>query len=265
VATVLFTDLRDFTSISEGFEAQELLDWLNEYMETMATMVDEHQGVIDKFIGDAIMAVFGIPVPRRSSEEIAADARRALDCALAMSASLERLNARWTAEGRPTVRMRVGIFTGELVAGNLGSKQRMNYTVIGDTVNTASRLESYNKDVGADRTCRIIAGAPTLALVSGEYAVEPVGKVELKGKSQPVEVYLVNGRQTATLGISRIMEPQHGSSPRATTSRPRAAGFHVDRTASLSAAEQRRGGADRLTGAAQSKALDHRRRHTDDG
>jgi adenylate cyclase len=194
VATVLFTDLRDFTSISEGFDPPELLDWLNAYMEAMANVVARYDGVIDKFIGDAIMAVFGVPVPRTGEEAIAADARRAVDCALAMAETLERLNVGWRAEGRPEVRMRVGIFTGSVVAGQLGSKQRMNYTVIGDTVNTASRLESFDKSVGADCACRIIVGAPTLSLIGDGYVVEPVGDLALKGKSQRVVAYLVRGR-----------------------------------------------------------------------
>jgi adenylate cyclase len=206
IATVLFTDLKGFTSISETQDAQALMEWLNTYMETMTNVVLDHGGVLDKFIGDAIMAVFGVPIARSTRAGIAADASRAVDCALAMDAALERLNETWRNEGRPVAQMRVGIFTGPLVAGTLGSARRMNYTVVGDTVNTASRLENFDKDVAADRTCRILIGAPTLALLDGRYAVRPVGEQALKGKTQAVAVYLVESR----VPLAAAKERRHG-------------------------------------------------------
>ncbi|MCA9573539.1 MAG: adenylate/guanylate cyclase domain-containing protein, partial [Myxococcales bacterium] len=153
-ATVLFTDLRGFTTVSERLDPQSLMDWLNEYMEAMANQVSAHHGIVDKYIGDAVMAVFGVPLARTSEAETRADARNAIECALGMERELARLNAHWRAAGLPEARMRVGIFTGPLVAGSLGSANRLNYTVIGDTVNTASRLESYDKSVGAEHDCR---------------------------------------------------------------------------------------------------------------
>lgn len=198
-ATVLFTDLRGFTTISESLEPQQLMEWLNHYMDTMATVVIERGGVIDKYIGDAIMAVFGIPFARASREQIAADAIAAVDCALAMSDTLARLNTDWKAQGQPTIGMRVGVFTGPLVAGNLGSTQRMNYTVLGDTVNTAARLESYDKTVGDDRHCRILIGSPTLELVGDRYEVTRIGDVSLKGKAEKTNVFMVLGRNPKAL------------------------------------------------------------------
>jgi adenylate cyclase len=194
VATVLFTDLRGFTTISETHDPQELMEWLDTYMETMTNVVLDHGGVLDKFIGDAIMAVFGVPIARTTPADMAADAVRAVDCALAMAGALARLNARWRKDGQPLAQMRVGIFTGPVVAGTLGSARRMNYTVVGDTVNTAARLESFDKAVGADLACRILIGEPTLAFLHGRYAVRPVGEQALKGKMQKLPVYLVDGR-----------------------------------------------------------------------
>jgi adenylate cyclase len=193
VATVLFTDLKGFSKISETLSAEELMSWLNEYMETMANAVQDSGGVVDKFIGDAIMAVFGIPVPREDDSAVAEDAERAVRCALAMRLALERLNAAWSAQGRATVGMRIGIHTGELVAGGLGSAKRMNYTVIGDTVNTAARLESFDKTVGTDQPCRILISDATYERVQRQFAVGSVGTVNLPGKDRPIAVFMVRG------------------------------------------------------------------------
>ena len=193
VATVLFTDLRGFSKISETLSAEELMSWLNEYMETMANVVLDSGGIVDKFIGDAIMAVFGIPVPRTDADTIAEDADRAVRCALAMREALGRLNAGWAAQGRATVGMRIGVHTGELVAGGLGSTKRMNYTVIGDTVNIAARLESFDKTVGTDQPCRILISEATYERIRQDYSVGMVGKVNLPGKDQPITVFMVDG------------------------------------------------------------------------
>jgi adenylate cyclase len=195
MATVLFTDMRDFTSISETIDAAALLEWLNTYMEEMASVVSRHGGIVDKFIGDAVMAVFGIPVARKDESEVAADARRAVDCALDMARSLERLNAAWSTRGAPVVAIRVGISTGPLVAGTLGGSARMNYTVVGDTVNTSARLESFDKDVGNDLGCRIIIGGPTHDLLGDDYLYRPVGEISLKGKAQMIPAYIVLARR----------------------------------------------------------------------
>ena len=195
-ATVLFTDLKGFTTVSEGLDPQILMDWLNEYMEAMAHIVIEHGGVINKYIGDAIMAVFGVPVPRTNDSEIDRDAVNAVNCALSMSEELNILNKKWRERDLPVTKMRIGIYTGQLVAGSLGSAQRMEYTVIGDTVNIASRLESFDKDFeGAPgSTCRILAGDETLRRLGGGYRTEKVGSVALKGKDEKVLIYMVTGR-----------------------------------------------------------------------
>jgi adenylate cyclase len=171
IATVLFSDIKGFTAVSEKLEAAALMDWLNSYMEAMAGLVMQHGGVVDKFIGDAVMAVFGVPVARGSEPEIAGDARSAARCALAMRRELGRFNAEWATRGVPAIGIRVGILTGELISGSLGSAERMEYTVIGDTVNTASRLESFKLAPGeappaalAEETegvCRVLVGEST--------------------------------------------------------------------------------------------------------
>lgn len=195
-ATVLFSDLKGFTTVSEGLDPQVLMDWLNEYMESMAHIVIEHGGVINKYIGDSIMAVFGVPVARTNDSEMNRDAVNAVNCALSMSERLNILNKNWRERGLPVTKMRIGIFTGQLVAGSLGSAQRMEYTVIGDTVNIASRLESFDKDFegnsGSD--CRILIGDETLRRIGGGHSAEKVGAVSLKGKDEKVIIYMVTGR-----------------------------------------------------------------------
>ncbi|HEV7406784.1 MAG TPA: adenylate/guanylate cyclase domain-containing protein [Chthoniobacteraceae bacterium] len=194
-ATVLFTDLVGFSSVSEKIDAATLMAWLNEGMERLAAHVETHGGIVNKYIGDAIMAVFGVPIPRTTPAEIAADAAGAIRCALAMSAELHLLNAEWRARGWPEIGMRIGIHTGPLVAGSLGAKSRLEFTVIGDTVNTASRLESSGKDEilpPPGSVCRILIGHSTFELTSELFESEPVGSIPLKGKSRPLEVYRVS-------------------------------------------------------------------------
>ena len=199
IATVLFSDIRGFTTISERLAEKPLLAWLNEYMSVMADLVLAHGGVIEKFAGDGLTAEFGVPEPRTTPAAVAADARAAVDCALAMSQAMERLNRRWQARGLPEVGIRVGIHTGPLIVGNLGSAQRMQYSIIGDTANTAARLEGYGKDdphLASDVDyCRILISEATLqhlvAAGSRAYHVVPVGSLALKGKAQQVAVHRV--------------------------------------------------------------------------
>jgi adenylate cyclase len=177
------------------------MDWLNEYMEEMAGIVIRHGGVINKYIGDAVMAVFGVPIARKTEEEIAKDAINAVACAVEMGSVLQRLKAGWAARDMPVIDMRVGIYTGELVAGSLGGSERLEYTVIGDTVNIASRLESFDKDYCdpdfADPSCRILIGGTTHKYLGGGFRTKKAGDVALKGKEDKITVYLVGGLETA--------------------------------------------------------------------
>jgi adenylate cyclase len=145
---------------------------------------------VDKFIGDAIMAVFGVPIPSTRPDEIARDAIAAVACAIAMEKKLRSLNQQWQAQGRPTVAMRVGISTGNVFAGSLGSRQRLNYTVLGDSVNVAARLESYDKTLEGG-ICRILIGEETYHYIQGKFPTQCIGSVQLKGKEQSVKIYQV--------------------------------------------------------------------------
>lgn len=194
--TVFFSDLKGFTSVSEKMQPQELIDWLNTYMESMASLIMKYGGVVDSYAGDGIKADFGVPLPRKCGEEIRSDARNAVACALDMEAEMYRLNRLWGEKGLPEMGIRVGIFTGTVVGGLLGSSQRLKYTTIGDTVNIASRLESYDKEVGKDSLCRILIGDSTLGCLEGRYCTERIGEVSLKGKEQKIIVHRVLGRET---------------------------------------------------------------------
>jgi adenylate cyclase len=191
--TVLFSDLMNFTPVAERLTPDQLMDWINNYMETMAGLVIAHGGVVDDYYGDAIKSNFGVPLPRKNAQEIRQDAKNALSCALAMRRKMEELVASWHIEGGPQVKVRVGIATGQVVAGLLGSAQRMKYTTIGDVVNTAARLETYGKEIPADLLdpyCQIMVAASTVALLEGEFQFQRVGSLQLKGKSEAVVAYV---------------------------------------------------------------------------
>ena len=195
-ATVLFTDLCNFTQTAETMEPLALMGWLNEYMEEMSHLVMSHGGIVNKYIGDAVMAVFGVPVKRDSEREIADDARHAVSCALAFDRCLRQLNQRWQARQLPVMTMRAGIFSGPLVAGSFGGSLRMEYTVIGDTVNIASRLESFDKTIAtpsAEHPCRILVGESTYRLLGEGVQARLIGECELKGKAQPIKIYQILG------------------------------------------------------------------------
>lgn len=191
-ATMLFTDIRNFSTLSEQMPPEHLLDWLNEYLSAITEEVKANQGIINKFTGDGLLAVFGVPINRVTLIEVAQDARLAVRCALAMSDRLQALNQDWQQRHLPSAQMRVGIFTGPIVAGSLGGKDRMEYGVIGDSVNIASRLESYAKDQQTE-ACRILIAKDTLVHLQDKFIVEPWGPLALKGKQQLIEVYRVLG------------------------------------------------------------------------
>lgn len=198
-ATVLFSDIKGFTAISERLEPEKLMHWLNEYMEAMSPVVITSKGIISKYSGDAIMAIFGVPLAAKDEGTIGRDAENSVRCALEMEKALEILNANWEDRGMPAINIRVGIYTGKLVAGGLGNAQRMEYTVIGDTVNIASRLESFDKDFNDPeldgRCCRIIIGESTFKLLGNQFRTKKIGEVSLKGKDEKITAYLVGRNQ----------------------------------------------------------------------
>ncbi|NEO30114.1 MAG: adenylate/guanylate cyclase domain-containing protein [Symploca sp. SIO3C6] len=191
-ATMLFTDIVGFSTISEQMNPEALLNWLNQLLDAIAQEVLFHQGIVNKFTGDGVMAVFGVPSSGLDASKIVKDAQGAVACALAISDRLEEMNQNWELLGLPTIKMRIGIFTGSIIAGSLGGKNRLEYGVIGDSVNTASRLESCLKDRQCTN-CRILIGEETLVHLQGKFKVESWGALALKGKQQMVNVYRVLG------------------------------------------------------------------------
>lgn len=182
--TILFTDIRSFTTLSEKMDdPQALVKLLNEYFTEMVGIVMEHDGVVDKYIGDAIMAVFGAPVPKEE------DALNAVKAAVRMRQALRKLNTRLAARGVDPIRTGIGLHTGSVVAGNIGSDRRMEYTVIGDAVNLASRLESSTKELGVN----VLISEDTYALVKDHIQTRPVKEITVKGKTKPVMTYEVLG------------------------------------------------------------------------
>ena len=179
--TVLFSDIRGFTTFSEQGQPEAIVQQLNEYFSRMVHVVFEHRGTLDKFVGDAVMALFGAPLDDPGHAE------HAVQAALAMLKELEELNRGWAAEGRPTLAIGVGVNTGEMVAGNIGSEAIMSYTVIGDAVNLGSRLESLNKQYGTS----VIISDATRERLQGRYDIRALGDVVVKGKSQPVAIFEV--------------------------------------------------------------------------
>ncbi|MFN2445622.1 MAG: CHASE2 domain-containing protein, partial [Vicinamibacterales bacterium] len=181
--TVLFSDVRGFTAMSEKGTPEAVVGQLNEYFTRMVAVLFEHRGTLDKFVGDMVMALFGAPLDDPDHAD------HAVQTAIAMSAALDELNDGWRAAGQPALDIGIGINTGDMVAGNIGSDTIMSYTVIGDAVNLGARLESLNKDYGT----RVIISESTRAALKGRYDIRPLGTVLVKGKSQPVEIFDLRG------------------------------------------------------------------------
>jgi adenylate cyclase len=179
LVTVLFSDVRGFTSISEELGAHGTVAMLNEYFERMVECISAQSGMLDKFIGDAIMAAFGLPVAQED------DADRALRASIAMIRSLTEWNAEREQAHQPRIEIGIGLNTDSVVAGNIGSAKRMDFTIIGDGVNVASRLESACKHYGA----RILVSQSTQASLNGVYRLREVDRVVVKGKREPVAVF----------------------------------------------------------------------------
>jgi len=179
--TVLFSDIRGFTTVSEAGEPEQIVSLLNVYFTRMVDIVFRHKGTVDKFVGDMVMALFGAPLDDPDHAD------HAVQAGLEMIDELRALNARWLADGRPALDIGIGINTGPMIAGNIGSEAIMSYTVIGDAVNLGSRLESLNKQY---RT-HIIISESTRARLKQPYALRPLGEVVVKGKTQAVPIFEV--------------------------------------------------------------------------
>jgi adenylate cyclase len=182
--TVLFSDIRGFTAFSEKHQPEEVVSLLNEYLGAMTNIVFEYEGTLDKFVGDAIMALWGAPVGQPDHAE------RAVRCALTMIEKLQDLQKKWIAEGRHAIDIGIGINTGDMVVGNMGAEgKKMDYTVIGDNVNLGARLEGLTRQYNN----HIIISEFTYSKVKDIVEVNELGSVTVKGKQKPVVIYDVVG------------------------------------------------------------------------
>ncbi len=189
-ATVFFLDIRGFTTVMEKLPSDLSVTWLNHGLGAMTEAIMRHGGVVTRFSGDAIMAAFGVPVPRGETSAVARDARNAIEAAIAIGKVLERLNERSAAEGLPPIRVRIGINSGTMVQCSVGAARRLEFTLLGDSVNVAARLESYPlEDDGA--TARVLIGARTMELAGEHFQTRPTGSLALKGKDLAVAVHQV--------------------------------------------------------------------------
>jgi adenylate cyclase len=197
--SILFCDVRGFTSLSETLEPEALVEVLHDFLNPMSEIIVKHEGTIDKYIGDAIMALFGAPL---AFEDHAA---RACRTALEMTATLTRLDREWEALGRPPLRVGVGLNTGVAAVGNMGSDRLFDYTAIGDNVNQASRLEGLNKYYDTS----ILISAHTAQALKGAFILQEVDLVQVKGKKQPLAIYELLGEGTPDPNLARFLETYH--------------------------------------------------------
>jgi adenylate cyclase len=190
--SVLFSDMRGFTALTERGQPEAIVEQLNEYFTRMVEIVFEYRGTLDKFVGDMVMALYGAPL----DDDLHAD--HAVQTALAMIRGLNELNKKWAGEGRPTLGIGIGVNTGDMIAGTIGAETVRSYTVIGDAVNLGARLESLNKEYGT----QIIISEFTVNSLKDKtrYILRPLGQVTVKGKSVPVEIFEVLDTNTSTTG-----------------------------------------------------------------
>jgi len=198
-ATIMFADIRSFTAFSERFDPESVVGFLNAYMTRMVDCIERTHGVVDKFIGDAIMAVWGAPVTKGDP---AVDALECINTMLMMRKSLLEYNKTRGGPNRPIIRIGCGVNTGPCIAGQIGSAKRMEYTVIGDAVNLASRIEALNKPFGTD----ILISGNTFELVREHVVVEPMSPITVKGKSEPLQIYAVINMVGAADGPQTLRE-----------------------------------------------------------
>jgi adenylate cyclase len=183
--TVLFSDIRGFTTISEKMTPEDLVHFLNEYLTAMTNLVFKYDGLLDKYMGDAIMAVFGAPLDQPDH------AVRACRTALGMMEELKTLQKKWAEDGRPFLNIGIGINSGDMVVGNMGSDMRFDYTVMGDSVNLGSRLEGINKEYGTN----IVISEYTYAAIKDVLLCRELDSVRVKGKKLPVKIYELLGEK----------------------------------------------------------------------
>jgi adenylate cyclase len=195
---VLFSDIRSFTTYSERYTPEEVVTILGEYLTAMVDVILKFGGMLDKFVGDEIMAVFGAPY------YVEDHAKRACSTALAMMRTLDRLKEKWVQEGRETFEIGIGINTGDMIVGNLGSEQIFDYTVIGDAVNLGARLEGINKIYQTSNN--IIISEFTKKEVEEDFITRELDLVRVKGKRKPVAIYELAGEKEVIVYAHDFLE-----------------------------------------------------------
>ena len=184
VVTVMFTDIAGFTARSERLPARAVADLLNRHFAVITDAVEAESGTVDKFIGDSVMAFWGAPEKQKDH------ALRACRAARAIAAAVARENAELRAAGEPPMQIRIGVHTGPVVVGNIGAPGRINYTIVGDTVNIASRLEQLGRSVApASSDAVVLLSAATLEAAKPDFPLRPIGSVEVRGRREPIEVF----------------------------------------------------------------------------
>jgi PAS domain S-box-containing protein len=187
--TVLFSDIRSYTSLTEKLQPEEVVGMLNEYFETMVEVIFKYKGTLDKYIGDAIMAVFGSPLPLEDH------AWKSLQTAIEMRHRLAEFNKRRKAENKQEIKIGIGINSGSVISGNIGSSKRMEFTAIGDGVNLSSRLEGTSKQYG----CDIVISENTYEECKDKVIVRELDRIRVKGKNEPVSIYELVALNTETI------------------------------------------------------------------
>lgn len=197
--TVLFSDTRNFTTVSEQLSPRLLLDWLNRGMAHFVPAIIHRGGMVNKFTGDGLMAVFGAPL----SSSVEADAQAAIEAALAIQAAVAELDDQLALEGQPRMHLRIGIHSGQVLAGSMGSSERLEYAVIGDTVNCASRLESLDKERQTNR-CRVLVSSTTRDLLPADLPLHWLswGSLTVKGRQDPLLIWELLGRRDESIPIN---------------------------------------------------------------
>jgi adenylate cyclase len=194
IATAFFSDIKSFTTVSEELSPEELIAQLNEYLSAMTQIVLKYEGYLDKYEGDAIMAIFGVPLEQPNHAE------RACLASLEMQQEMIALRKKWAEQDKPQFYVRMGVNTGPMIAGNIGGVERVDYTVIGDAVNLASRLEGANKQYGTN----IMVSEFTKELLPEEFVLRELDLIQVKGKTQPVRVFEVVSKNRSELSNDQL-------------------------------------------------------------
>jgi adenylate cyclase len=199
VVTTLCADFEGFPTMAEHMAPKQLWEWLNTYMDTMAKVIHDHGGLVDDYYGDMIKAGFGVFTKEQTEEDIRRHASDGVRCSMAMEQAMMSLNHMWQQQGQPLIRMRIGINTGPVMVGSLGSADRLKFTTLGDAVNIAARLESLQKEVwkneDSGKVCRILIGETTKQhLDLHSWLLKECGSVTLKGKTRSIPFYRVHSQ-----------------------------------------------------------------------